>query len=81
MNELVGMCCSVDYALESWRLPSCGDSVYVEAVDMPMLKLRNMHTMQPTNGIWVNCSIIKTIKPNGFILRIPVRRRRFWRWS
>jgi len=60
MKELIGKMVSVDFNIESWRLPFSGDAK-VLAVDMPMIKLQGRHSRE-CDAVWINVSQIKMIK-------------------
>lgn len=64
MHELVGRRCTCDFALAhtDWPIPGYPAFVIVEAVDMPMVKMRSIHAGKP---IWVNVSAIRTIKESA----------------
>ena len=63
MKELVLRECIVDFGADrsNWPFNDFTSHVLVEAVDMPMVKMRNMFGGK---SVWVNTSIIKKILIN-----------------
>lgn len=59
--ELVGKKCQVEFDLPDNKWPISGFPawVYIDAVDMPMVKVRSAHGGKP---LWVNVNILKTIE-------------------
>ena len=63
MNELIGKRCTCTFDMDAseWPIPGFPAWVVVVAVDMPMVKLKSMHSTD--EGLWVNASAIKFIRP------------------
>jgi len=61
VNELIGFECACEFTMDPmrWPIPGSPAWVTVEAVDMPMVKLRSKYGGEP---LWVNASLIATIK-------------------
>lgn len=60
MNELVGKACRCEFSLPftEWPIPGFPAWVIVDAVDMPMVKMRSRHAGAP---FWINSAYIKII--------------------
>lgn len=61
MNELIGKTCRIEFTLprHCWPIAAWPALAIIEAVDMPMVKMRNTFGAPP---IWVNVAIIQTIE-------------------
>jgi hypothetical protein len=61
MEELIGKKCICDFNLPPIKWPISGYPAFVvvDAVAMPMIKMRSIHAGDP---IWVNAAIIETIR-------------------
>lgn len=57
MDELVGKRCLCEFAMDPvrWPFPGFPANVIVEAVDMPMVKLRSFFS---DRTLWINASAI-----------------------
>lgn len=62
MKELIGLRCTAVFNLPDNQWPIAGYPawVIVDAVDMPMVKMRSMHAGAP---LWINAAVIQTISP------------------
>ena len=58
IGELIGHICAVKFQGHIWPIPGTPAWVIVEAVDMPMLKMRSKFGGQ---SLWVNASTIDNI--------------------
>jgi hypothetical protein len=64
VNELIGFVCRCEFRMDSTKWPIHGHPawVVVEAVDMPMVKMRDKFGGA---GLWVNAADIASISSTG----------------
>ena len=60
LKKWVGKKCSVQFDLPhtEWPIPGFPAHVFIDGVEMPLIKMRSIHAGEP---MWINAKFIKSI--------------------